>query len=126
MPPRPTLSPPCLRVLVVEDEWLIADQIEATLRDAGHAVVGPAPTAAEALRILGERTVDAGLLDVRIRGGDSFPVARALGDRGLPFILMTGYLRQDLPPEFRDCALLGKPITTRPLLAALARLAPAA
>jgi DNA-binding response OmpR family regulator len=87
------------RVLVVEDEALIAMAVEARLRDAGAEVVGPAFTAAEALRLVeaaAAAAADGGLgaavLDLKLAGGETaIPVADALAARGVPFLFATGY-----------------------------------
>jgi response regulator RpfG family c-di-GMP phosphodiesterase len=79
------------RVLVVEDEFLIAAALCDMLEDAAAVVVGPASTVAEALRLIGEHPVDAALLDMNLNGQWSDPIAEDLQQRRVPFVFTTGY-----------------------------------
>ncbi|MBC7985691.1 MAG: response regulator [Sphingomonadaceae bacterium] len=79
------------RILVVEDEPLIAMMVEDMLHDFGAIVIGPAASVAEALALIEEAVLDAALLDVNLRGERSDAVADALEARGVPFALATGY-----------------------------------
>ena len=110
-------------VLVVEDEFLIALDLEQLLRRRGWRVLGPAATVAEALQLLRGETPDVALLDVNLRGEPVTPVAAELRARGVPFVLASAYDRLGL---LRDAVLaaapnVGKPTDERRLLAALAR-----
>jgi DNA-binding response OmpR family regulator len=98
-------------VLVVEDEWLIAAGVVDILETAGFAVVGPAPTVEMALSLIAVDPVDCAVLDVTLTANDSFPVADALDRRGVPFVLVTGYNRHDLPARFQNRPLLVKPVS---------------
>ncbi len=93
----PTDDPAGWRVLVVEDETLIAVLIEETLRDLGCVVVGPVSTLAAALRLASDDALDASILDVTIRGGKVYPVAERLLARDIPFVLASGYGEWALP-----------------------------
>lgn len=104
------------RVLVVEDEALIAMDIEAVLRSAGYAVVGPLPELEKAVQAAAEEGVDAAILDVNLGGSMVFPVADALARRGVPFVFMTGYGREILPERFGHRPLAHKPCSARVLL----------
>ena len=84
-------SPAGLRVLVVEDEMLIAVLIEEMLQGLGCHVVGPVSRLDAALRLAHEEPLDAAILDVRIRGGQVYPVAEELLPRNIPFVLASGY-----------------------------------
>jgi len=99
------------RVLVVEDESLVAMLLETILEDMGCLAVGPAATVDEGLRMAADETVDAALLDVNVAGRQVFPVAQALKDRGVPFIFSTGYGEGGLPDEWRGQPTLQKPFT---------------
>ena len=122
-PPAPPPAPPPGRlVLVVEDEFLIALDLERLLRRHGWRVLGPAATVAAARRLLQGETPDVGVLDVNLRGEPVTPVAEALRARGVPFVLASAYH----VPALAAAALagapnVGKPTGERRLLAALAR-----
>ena len=104
-------SKPPPRVLIVEDEWLLAELLEATVRGLGFDVAGPSPTVDQALAVLAREEVTMAVLDVSLGGTQrSFPVAHRLMERKIPFIFITGYVRTDLPPEFSNQALLSKPL----------------
>jgi CheY-like chemotaxis protein len=111
-------------VLVVEDEFLIALDLEHLLERHGFRVLGPAATVAEALRLL-ERgaTPDVALLDMNLRGEMVTPVAEALRARGVPFVLASAYARAQLPSAavLAGVPNVGKPTSERRLLAALAQ-----
>jgi CheY-like chemotaxis protein len=79
------------KVLVVEDEFLIASVLCDMLEDSGAVVFGPATTVAEAIRLLQENPVEAALLDMNLNGVWSDPVAEALQERRIPFVFTTGY-----------------------------------
>lgn len=97
-------------ILVVDDEWLIADALDSMLRDLGHQVLGPAPSVSRALKLIAAGPPDAALLDISLGGEKSFPIARELEARGIPFAFLTGYSRPDLPTEFSERPLLSKPV----------------
>ena len=112
------------RVLVVEDEPLIAFYLEEMLAGIGCFVIGPAPTVARALDLLCQEEPDLAVLDVNLRRERATPVAEALRARNIPFALTTAYKRSDVPEEpFRDAPLLGKPLNQRLLQDTLASLA---
>lgn len=95
------------RVLVVEDELLLALQIEDILADAGCIVVGPFARMPKALIAARTETVDVALLDVNIAGEMVFPVAYVLEERGIPFLFVTGYGQAALPrdrPKWEACS----------------------
>ncbi|HEY1750092.1 MAG TPA: response regulator [Caulobacteraceae bacterium] len=99
------------RVLVVEDEWLIANVLEAMLEDMGCRVLGPAPAVAPAVDLIDRSPPDAALLDVSLGRSKSFPVAEALQRQGIPFLFLTGYQETNLDPPFDHCAVLSKPVS---------------
>ena len=125
MPTGPTLvARPCDRlVLVVEDEFLIATELERLLGRHGWRVLGPAATVAQALHLLdGGSQPAVALLDVNLGGELVTPVAAALRDRGVPFVLASAYDRLDLAaPVLVGAPNVGKPTDEARLLAALAR-----
>jgi len=100
------------RVLIVEDESLVAMLLETILEDMGCTPVGPAANIDEGLAfVAGEAALDAALLDVNVAGRQVFPVAEALRARGVPFVFSTGYGESGLPDEWRGQATLQKPFT---------------
>ena len=100
------------RVLVVEDESLVAMLLETILEDMGCVPVGPAATVEEGLQMASEGDpVDAALLDVNVAGKQVFPIAEALKARGVPFVFSTGYGEGGLPDQWRGQPTLQKPFT---------------
>ncbi len=108
------------RILVVEDEFLIALDIAAVLEQAGLAVVGPAGTVGDALYAIAQEDVHGALLDAHLAGEPVGRVADALKARNIPFAFVSGYGREQLPAAHRNAALVKKPFTDRDLLAAIA------
>lgn len=98
-------------VLLVEDEMLIAMMLETTLRGFGWNVVKASRVAAGA-RLATTEAVDAALLDVNVAGEKVVPVARALRERGIPFVFVTGYGDDGLPSEYDAYPRLRKPFTS--------------
>jgi two-component SAPR family response regulator len=100
------------RVLVVEDEALIAIGIQDILLDFGCEIVGPVGKLETAIEMASNEKVDAAILDVTIRGGKIFPVADILQGRNIPFVLASGYGDRSLPEAMRDQPRLTKPFST--------------
>jgi DNA-binding response OmpR family regulator len=90
------------RILVVEDEAMLAMMLDDTLSDAGGVVIGPAGTVKAALDLLGEEVVDCALLDVKLHDGNSVPVAEALAALGIPYVVTSGY--DHIPEEYNNGA----------------------
>jgi len=110
------------RILVVEDEPLVAMAVAAALAEAGCAPVGPAHTLSDALRLADEERLDAAVLDRNLGGQYSDPVAQRLRDRGIPFLIMTGYADSGLPLEFADVPSFGKPFESDKLVTLVGQL----
>jgi DNA-binding response OmpR family regulator len=108
-----------MKVLIVEDEPVIALDLEATLTQAGFEVVGPAATVAKALALLETIGCDAGVLDANLNGDSAAPVAEALKARSIPFIAVSGYSREQRPAAFADAPFFSKPFVSAELVAAL-------
>ena len=109
------------RVLVVEDELLVALLLEDTLSDAGCVIVGPYARVREALAAAKGEVIDAALLDVNVADEKVFPVAYALEERGIPFLFVTGYGEVALPRDRPDWEACAKPFRPEQLAAQLAR-----
>jgi CheY-like chemotaxis protein len=110
-----------LRVLVVEDEALVAMLIEDALADLGCVVVALVAGLDEALDLAASERLDAAVLDVNLAGREAYPAADRLAERGVPFVFATGYGPQGLRDGYRDRPALQKPFEPRELAAALAR-----
>jgi DNA-binding response OmpR family regulator len=109
------------RVLVVEDDALVSMAVEAEVADAGHAVVGPFGCCADALASLSSDGLpDAAVLDFRLRDGPCLDLARALRQRGVPFLVYTGSLPSAKPcGPLEGAPWIEKPAPTGRLAAAL-------
>ncbi len=104
------------RVLVVEDESMIAMLVEDMLADLGVAMLGPAADVCTAVHLARTGEFDFALLDVNLGGEDSFPAADVLNARGLQFAFLTGYGPAGVRPDLRLHPILGKPIDPDALL----------
>jgi DNA-binding response OmpR family regulator len=96
-------------VLVVEDEFLVALDMETILVDAGFEVMGPAGSVAEALLLIKDHEPDAALLDNNLNGHSVGPAAVALRERHVPFAFVTGNDRDSLPSGFASVTVVRKP-----------------
>jgi len=105
------------RILVIEDEPLVAMDVESTLATAGCEVVGPAATLERAKLLIEESDCDAVLLDVNLAGQPVDELATLLTRKNRPFAFVTGYGREALPSGFRGAVVLGKPFGADQLLA---------
>ncbi len=109
------------RILVVEDEPLVAFDNERLLTDAGYEVVGTVDTLEDAARLIAEESIDLVLTDIKLNGeGDGMDVARAAATRGVTVLFVTG----NFPPQAQSLAAgcLAKPYTEKGLKAALVAL----
>lgn len=106
------------RVLVVEDEYYLADDARTVLSGCGAEVVGPVATVSQAREMIdADAAIDVVLLDVNLRGELAFEVADTLRSRDIPFAFVTGYDRAALPDRFADATRLQKPIAPERLVA---------
>lgn len=111
------------RLLVVEDEYFIAQEIADALLAAGYVIVGPCATVPAALALLGDGTAcDAAVLDASLRHVSSLPVADALAERGIPFAVVTGFTADQLPPRLAEAPVLTKPVRGDDLVAMVRQL----
>jgi two-component SAPR family response regulator len=112
-----------LRVIVVEDETLVAILLEDMLSELGCTVVGTAHRVPKALDLVSQTTPDAAVLDVNIAGDEVYPVAEALAARNIPFVFATGYGARGLSGTWRERPIVQKPFQvehlSQGLLAAL-------
>ena len=105
-----------VRVLVVEDEYLVAALIEQILESAGCIVMGPVARVPAALDAVDHDDYDAAVLDVNLAGERINPVADALSERDVPFMFVTGYGASALPREYAERPHIGKPFRIAELL----------
>jgi DNA-binding response OmpR family regulator len=107
-----------LRILVVEDDYLVAEDLAQALTAAGVEVVGPVPSVEQAMRLIAEHgpRLDAAVLDVNLGRHTVFPVADRLTTEGVPFVFATGYDARIIPVSYRDIPRCEKPIAVEQLL----------
>jgi CheY-like chemotaxis protein len=116
----PAPATPSLRgksVLIVEDEPLVAMDMQSTLRAAGCTVIGPAGTVREARKLIGEHDCDAALVDVNLRGETIDKLLPALRRNDIPYGFVTGYGAKVLSQTFEETVTLTKPFSGEQLLA---------
>ncbi len=113
MSSQPTSAGPLSgrRVLVIEDEYFLTDDIARALRDLGARVVGPVGALDDASSLIdGDIAIDAAIVDINLRSDMVFPLARTLRARNVPFVFTTGYDRKWIDAEFEDIRLWEKPL----------------
>lgn len=111
------------KILVVEDDALIAMELAERLIDLGHAVLGPAHSIPEAEALIAKERPDSALLDANLAGQSSVSLGMVLIGRGVPVAFCTGYDRvKGAPPELANAPVLVKPYSDAELRATLAKL----
>jgi DNA-binding response OmpR family regulator len=103
-------------ILVIEDEPLLAMDVENSLSAAGFGVIGPAGTIAEALPLLRDRRPDLAILDLNLGGEMVFAIFGQLETAGTPFIILSGHSRKMVPERYRNRPFLQKPYVMSMLL----------
>lgn len=104
-------------ILIVEDDFFIAESMRLMLSERGAHVLGPAPTCDDAMAIIRDRPVSMAVLDLALREENSMPVACELLKRGVPFLLVTGFSDDEiLPSKVRNAPRLTKPALESDLL----------
>ena len=106
-----SLVRPPPRVLVVEDQMLLALALTSLLEDIGCEAVGPVAQVVTALPIVMKEPLDAALLDIRLADESVEPIAAILIRRGIPFGFVTGHARDQIPIALRDRPYVGKPFS---------------
>jgi PAS domain S-box-containing protein len=109
------------RVLVVEDEALIAIEIADILSDAGFTVIGPVGSVAHALALIERSGCEAAVLDINLGDGTSEPIARVLSASATPFVTISGYSREQQPAAFKNAPLVSKPVRPELLIAEITK-----
>jgi CheY-like chemotaxis protein len=113
------------RILIVEDEMVVAMLVEDMVLELGYEVSGVVSRVGDALALADSGRFDLAILDVHLSGKLIFPFADALADRGIPFMFATGYGEHGIPPEHLSQMVLQKPFRPADLRRALSRLAQA-
>lgn len=111
------------RILVLEDDFYLAKDESALLKEAGAEVIGPFGSAQQGGELPGTGRLDGAVVDINLGLGPDFGFARALQDRGVPFVFVTGYDAAVIPVELSHIERVEKPIRTQDFIAAVARLA---
>jgi CheY-like chemotaxis protein len=109
-----------MRVLIVEDEFIIADEIASIVEGLGHTIVGPAGTIEEASAIIAGAPLDFAIVDANLRGRSSAELGERLAEHEVPFCVCTGYRIDDIRAVFGDIPVVQKPVRERALAAILA------
>ena len=107
-------------ILLVEDEYFIAEDLMHTLQASGASVVGPAARIDDALDLIeGTDRLDAAVIDINLHGDLVYPVADALIDRGVPFVFATGYDEASIPARYAGFTRCEKPVDPSTIATAL-------
>ncbi|MCO6050382.1 response regulator [Mesorhizobium sp. RP14(2022)] len=109
------------RILVIEDEYMLADDLRRAFEEQGSTVVGPVGNVGDALRKIAiETEIDAAVLDLNLGGELAFSVADALVARGVPLVITTGYSERDIPERLAEIKRCEKPVDPDNIVKALA------
>ncbi len=111
-----------LRILIVEDDLLLAETVVAALEKAGCEVIGPAARVGQAVELAERGGFDVALLDINLHGETCYPAAWLLLEQGVPFAFMTAYSPSAIPRPLAFVAVLAKPFGEPELLAMVAEL----
>ena len=122
--PEATPDSQTWRILIVEDEPMLAFVLEELLVGAGYAVIGVATRLEAALKIIADGTCDAAILDMNLAGVSAAPVASVLASRGIPFLVLSGYSLDQQDKAFPSALYLQKPCRPENLLKALGSIRP--
>ena len=112
------------KVLIVEDEYYLADDLSRSLATAGAQVLGPVGTLEDAEARVGEGGFDVAIVDMHLRGDFAYSVAERLGVIGVPFILTTGYYQGSLPDGLKDVPRVEKPFAPDEVVGLLSSMCP--
>ncbi len=110
------------KVLVLEDEAILAIDIATELADSGWDVVGPAGTLEEAFEFANANLPQVALLDINVSGQNSFGLAGSLLEKGVKVVFLTGYSAGALPDGLLACTVISKPVDMPQLMAVLDRI----
>jgi DNA-binding response OmpR family regulator len=111
-----------MRILIVEDEYFLADELARALEERGAHVVGPVGSLREAEALVAQNRPDCAILDINLRGDMAFPLADRLEAEGIPFIVASGYAGAAIPERFNAAPRLEKPFSPGDVIAAIPNL----
>src|SRR5215216_5583283 len=118
-----TIDPPRPRILIAEDNYLMATEVEEFVRNCGYAIAGAAPSVERGLALIAKDAVDGAVLDIDLAGTPSFPMCRALAAKGVPFLFLIAYsVNTVVPDEFSTALHLAKPLVAADFTSALQKL----
>jgi DNA-binding LytR/AlgR family response regulator len=111
------------RLLIVEDDYMLAVELAQSLEALGVEVIGPAASVEDALALVEQEggRMDGAVLDINLRGRRVYPVAEALTARGVPFVFATGYDAMMIPEDYAGVPRCEKPVDKELLARMLAR-----
>ena len=109
------------RILLVEDEYYVADELCRALEGCGAEVIGPVPTLDRALPLAESQNLTCAVLDINLRGESGLRIAETLQRRNVPFVYSTGYSRTSVPDALKGAAHLEKPFRIEELLRAVGK-----
>jgi DNA-binding response OmpR family regulator len=112
------------RILVVEDAYMLADDLQQLFEGQGASVAGPYASSAATMSALPDETFDCAVLDIALAGNAVYPLAKELRRRGAPVAFITGFSQSDIHPDFADVPTIEKPFadeTVLKLIAAMLR-----
>ncbi len=107
------------KILIVEDEYFVADETRQLLQSNGAVVVGPAPSVEVGLLLIDSEKIDGAILDIRLQGETVFAIAERLQSLGIPFVFATAYLESNVPEQYGGYLLCEKPTELGAIAAAL-------
>lgn len=110
------------RILIVEDEYYLADDLARALTRQGAEVIGPVGSLHEAETLVGESDFDCAILDINLRGEMAFPVADCLESKGIPFVVASGYNSAAIPDRFLAVPRVEKPFNPGEVIAVIPHL----
>jgi DNA-binding response OmpR family regulator len=117
-------TPQSARILIVEDEPPVAEDLRTVLVDAGFEIAGVAARVGTALSLIETVACDAAIVDANLAGASASPVAAVLSARGLPFIVLSGYTREQLQSEFSGGFFIEKPYRLTEVIDSLSTILP--
>jgi CheY-like chemotaxis protein len=115
---------PPMRILIIEDEPMIALYLQELLEDAGFAIIGVASRLAKAMELIKSAVFDVAILDANLAGISSSPAAAALVARSMPFVVLSGYSMQQQQQAFPTPHFLQKPCRPEQLISMLCAIGP--